>query len=78
MITQYEFDDQKAKLEAKNNGQTLNNTRFSFDSREVKIINVDQANPYMGRECILYIQPRLLYKAHRGNAFETGVCYAKI
>lgn len=71
MITQYEFDDLKAKLEVKNNGQTLNNTRFSFDSREVKISNVDQANPYTGRECILDIQPRLLYKAHRGNAFET-------
>lgn len=71
MITQYEFDDLKAKLESKNNGQTLNNTRFSFDSREVKIINVDQTNPYMGREGIPDIQPRLLYKAHRGNAFET-------
>ena len=71
MITQYEFDDLKAKLEAKNNGQTLNNTRFSFDSREAKIVNVDQANPYMGRKCTLDIQPRLLYKANIGNAFET-------
>lgn len=71
MITRYEFGDLKTKLEAKNNGQTLNNTRFSFDFREVKIINVDQANQYMGRECILDIKPRLLYKAHRVNAFET-------
>lgn len=71
MITQYEFDDLKAKLEEKNNGQILSNTHFSFDSREVKIVNVEENNQYVGRENSLNIEPRLLYKAHRGNAFET-------
>ena len=71
MITQFEFDDLKAKLEEKNNGQFLNNTHFSFDSGEVKIVNCEDNHQYKGRKNSLNIEPRLLYKAHRGNAFET-------
>lgn len=70
MITQYGFDDLKAKLDARNNGKT-NNTEFSFDAGEVKIINVEGNNQYNGRVNSLNIGPRLLHKAHRGNAFET-------
>lgn len=71
MITQYEFDDLKAKLDEKNNGQTLNNTHFSFDSGEVKIVNIEEGHQYTGRQNSLGIEQRLLCKAHRGNAFET-------
>ena len=71
MITQYEYEDLKAKLEAKNNGQILTADNFSFDSSEVKIVSTDEPHTYMGRMNDLDIQPRLLYKAHRYNAFET-------
>ena len=71
MITQYEYDDFKAKLNKKNNGQILNNGKFSFDTLETKIINVDESHLYTGQKNTLNIEQRLLYKANRGNAFES-------
>lgn len=71
MITQQEYDDLKQKLVEKNNGSTLKNSRFSFDQEEIKIINIEEDYLYTGRQNSLDIKQRLLYKAHKGNAFET-------
>lgn len=71
MITQYEYEDLKTKLEAKNNGQSLAEHCFTYDSSSVKITSIEEEYAYLGRMNNLDIQPRLLHKAHRYNAFET-------
>ncbi len=71
MITQYEFEDLKAKLEKKNRGYSLSSDYYSFDSKEAKIISIDQDYEYTGRTNEINIEQRLLYKASKNNAFET-------
>ena len=71
MITQYEYEDLKKKLDAKNNGQILTAPYLSYNSSEVRIVPADEKHPYQGRMDSLAIKQRLLYKAHRYNAFET-------
>ena len=71
MITEYEFNAINLKLQHKNKCKTLENTGFTFDSNVVEIINTDKNKDYKGRQNSLDIQPRLLYRAKRNNAFET-------
>lgn len=71
MITQYEYEDLKAKLEVKNKKHSLTDSHFTYDSSAVKIVPINKEYVYLGRMNDLDIQPRLLYKAHRNNAFET-------
>lgn len=71
MITQYEYEDLKAKLETKNNGCILTERCYTYDPSEVKIVPIDDEHPYLGRMNNLDIKTRLLHKAHRYNAFET-------
>lgn len=71
MITQYEYEDLKKKLDIKNGGQILTDSCLSYDSDKVKIISGGEEHPYQGRMDDLTITKRLLYKAHRQNAFET-------
>lgn len=71
MITQYEYEDLKAKLEAKNNGRRLKERFFTYDSSGVRIVPIGEQHSYLGRMNSIDIQARLLHKAHRYNAFET-------
>lgn len=71
MITQYEYEDLKKKLDVKNGGMILTDNYLSYDSKEVKIVPIDEEHLYQGRMDALTIKPRLLHKAHRYNAFET-------
>lgn len=71
MITQYESEDLLNKLDTKNNGQSLTGSNFSFDAHNVKIVTIAEEHQYEGRMNSLDIEPRLLHKAHKGNAFET-------
>lgn len=71
MIMDYEFEDLLIKLRAKNNKTTLAGNAFTFDIASFEIVIAGEAKPYLGRRDCLDILPRLLYKAGRGNAFES-------
>lgn len=71
MITPYEYEDLEKKLKEKNNGQFLKGTYFSFDSSNARIVSIKEEHKYLGRMNELNIEPRLLYKARKHNAFET-------
>lgn len=71
MITDYEFDDFLQKVKEKNKGVTLTGTEFTFNSEKNIIESAKTKHSYEGRQSDLTILPRLLYKANKGNAFET-------
>ncbi len=71
MIMDYEFDDLLNKLRTKNSNTSLIGNAFTFDSNVFEITTANDAKAYLGRQDSLNILPRLLYKAGRGNAFES-------
>ncbi len=71
MIMDYEFDDLLNKLRAKNGNKVLSGNAFTFDESIYEISCSDEVRAYLGRKNSLKILPRLLYKAERGNAFES-------
>ena len=71
MIMDYEFDDLLIKLRLKNDNTSLVGDSFTFDSSSFEIVVTNKGNTYVGKKNRLDILPRLLYKAERGNAFES-------
>lgn len=71
MIFDYEYERLYSKLKALNSNKCLSGNSFSFNSEEGKIISTNKTEKYLGRKDKLNIKDRLIFKASRGNAFET-------
>lgn len=71
MITDYEYEDFLRKIREKNNNVILVGNTFTFNSTSNEIVPITIHNNYQGRRSTINILPRLLFKANRGNAFET-------
>lgn len=70
MITNFEFLDLLSKLQAKSN-RLDGGKNYTYDKIE-NIITINNINHiYIGGQAPISIAKRLLYKAKRGNAFET-------
>lgn len=71
MITDYEFKDLVKKLKKENNNVSLDFANYTYNQQECVISGLTSENEYEGDKNSLLIKNRLLYKATRGNAFET-------
>lgn len=71
MIMDYEFNDLLNKIKAKNNYTRLTGASFTFNPATYEITTNNIVNPYLGRQNIVDILPRLQFKNSRGNAYET-------
>lgn len=70
MITIYESERLIDLIRKKNSRQILFGNNFSFDKNNQKIINIERANKYEGRQDKINILPRLIRKYNKGNQFE--------
>lgn len=70
MITIYESERLIDLIRKKNSRQILFGNNFSFDKNNQKIINIERANKYEGRQDKINILPRLVRKYNKGNQFE--------
>lgn len=71
MITDYEFNDLYNRLKITNNNIPLINSNFTFNILKNEIENLITQKKYDGRNHKIDIEPRLLNKLNKKNAFET-------
>lgn len=71
MIFDYEYQRLYTKLKQANKNHSLPGNSFSFNSADGIIVSAAHTHRYKGRKNDLTIENRLIFKAARGNAFET-------
>lgn len=71
MLTDYEAEDLYNRLYEKNKGVLLKGVNYAYDELNQRIIVNNYTYTYEGLFGSISIEQRMLYKAGRGNAFET-------
>ena len=70
MITDVEADRLFNLIRIKNDSNSLNESYFTYDHENKRIISYEFENLYLGKKLSLDIKDRLLFKANRNVAFE--------